>query len=332
MSRRHDVTLTLKVAALRVVFLQQRPAIQNNRTKHGGFLNKTSNRDMHDSEISNQGGVNRHHIYFDEHLRDYTMNCKTLLRSSIAVAALAFATNAAHATVIEVTVTTNGPVGLAPVFAAFHDGGYDIFDAGGTASAGLELLAEVGDASAIIGEANTAGYTNVAAFAPGGPFAPNGGTGSMIFTLDAGDTSFSLASMLLPSNDWFIGTDNALNITSLLGADEGTFLSVPLSRVYDAGTESEEFGFAPGGGLVGITTPSNPAGGTTLTDPISMVTGPDPFSTFGGLEPVDFDTTTIDFTGSRVATLTLMVVPEPAATSLMLGLGLLGLIVVRRRK
>ena len=96
--------------------------------------------------------------------------------------------------------------------------------------------------------------------------------------------------MILPSNDYFIGNSAALDISSLLGASAGTQLSFSYSQGYDAGTEAEDFAFGPGGGLVGITTPADPPGGTVTMDPISLVTGPDPFAAFANLEPANFDT------------------------------------------
>ena len=241
----------------------------------------------------------------------------------LACSALACSVSFAQ-TQIRVDVVTTGPVGLAPVFAAFHDGSYDIFNLGGMASAELETLAEVGDPSGLVGAA-PAGVT-AAGFAPGGPFVPNGGSGSMQFAVGAAQTSFSLASMVLPTNDWFIGTDAAIDISSLLGAAAGTSMMLDLSTVYDAGTELEDFAFAPGGPLVGITTVSSPPGGTSTANPISVVMGPDPFASFANIEPGSFDTTAIDFTGGSIASVTLTVVPEPASFSLVViaALGLLG--------
>ena len=231
-------------------------------------------------------------------------------------------------TQIKVTLTTTGPVGLAPALVAAHDGSYDLFDVGGTATLGLENLAEVGDLAEVLDEADMAG-ANAKQFAPGGPFAPAGGTGSTDLTVADTETSLTFAAMVLPSNDWFIGTSNAIDISSLIGGSLGQFIEVPFDTAYDAGTEEEDFAFAPGGPLVGITTASDPAGGTSTTDTISMVTGSDPFAAFASLEPVSFDTTSIDFTGGTIATLRLEVVPEPATSIMLLG-GIVGLVCVRR--
>ena len=137
--------------------------------------------------------------------------------------------------------------------------------------------------------------------------------------------------MILPSNDWFTGTDSAVDVSGLIGAPIGTSISFALSNGYDAGTESEDFAFAPGGGLVGITTPSDPPGGTATSNPISLVSGPDPFSVFANIEPAGFDTSSIDFTTGPIANVTLTVVPEPASLG-MAGLALLGLIGCLRRR
>ena len=75
----------------------------------------------------------------------------TLKLASTSLTGILLATSSAHAvTQIEVTFTSVGPVGFAPLFTAFHDGGYDLFNPGGTASAALETLAEVGDPGALI--------------------------------------------------------------------------------------------------------------------------------------------------------------------------------------
>lgn len=237
--------------------------------------------------------------------------------------ALAASVSITHAAFLEVKVTAPGPVGLAPAYGVFHDGSFDFFAPGASASAALELLAEVGD---------TSGYSepNGMTIVDGGPFLPGGGMASAIYDVSGGDSFFSIASMILPSNDWFVGNDVAYDISSLLTASMGSSMTFDLTTIWDAGTELEDFAFAPGGGLVGITTPAAPAGGAAQGGVVASVAGPDPFASFLNLEPISFDTTTIDPTGGTIAGVTITVVPEPS-TFALLGVGALALAVRRRR-
>ncbi|MBO6517277.1 MAG: spondin domain-containing protein, partial [Bacteroidia bacterium] len=106
----------------------------------------------------------------------------------------------------------------------------EIFTIGQTASEALEDLAEDG---------SPAGYAN-AFNTPEGASAPApifpGESYSFTFTAESGNLSF--ATMLVQSNDWFIGADNidlfpngnalSQDITSML-------------KLYDAGTEVDEY-------------------------------------------------------------------------------------------
>ena len=235
---------------------------------------------------------------------------------------------------IEVRMTGVGPTGFAPLAAVFHDGSFDFFDAGGTASAALELLAEEGGPGDLLGTAP--GSANAGPVfgnnpAPGPPIFTPGGTGSFVFTVDDTNTNFSFASMLLPSNDWFIGNDDptAYDISSLINAANGTELVINASTVWDAGTESEDFAFSPGNPLIGVPD-GDAAGGDTAGGTISALSGTDPFAGFANA-PAGFDSTAFDFSGGDVATITLTVVPEPSAT-LLGGLAAGGLLLRRRRK
>jgi len=255
---------------------------------------------------------------------------KTLLTSSIL--GLAFSLSAPAATMIEVRVETLGPVGLAPSIAGFSDGSFDIFDAGAAASAALETIAETGSPAGFAPPSG--GAVLGPGVGPGSPpvFAPGGAFASTIFSVADGHTRFNLAAMVLPSNDWFIGNGDSFDVSSLLGSGNGTTLSFVFSSVWDAGTELEDFDFAAGNPLVGITNPGDggPDSGADQGGVVSLVGGPDPFASFANLEPAGFDTAGIDFSGGPVARVTLTVVPEPSSGAMAL-LGA-ALIVVRRRR
>lgn len=249
---------------------------------------------------------------------------------------LTFSVSTNAATSIRVTVQTTGPVGLAPGFAAFSDGSFDLFTPGTASSAALENLAETGSPAGLVGTLGT--NSGGAILGPGvGPGSPpifaQGASGSAIFSVADGHNMFNFASMLLPSNDWFIGNGNGadLDVSSLLGAANGTTLMFNFTNVWDGGTELEDFSFSPGNGLIGITNPGGGAAdfGTDQNGVISLVTGPDPFGAFANADP-GFDSTQFDFTGSPIAAVTLEVVPEPS-TALLGGLGLLAGLRRRRR-
>lgn len=230
--------------------------------------------------------------------------------------------SASGETMIKVQFESKGPTGNAPVAGVFHDGSFGNFATGSAASAGLETLAEVGNPALYLAEAGFNGGTN------GAPFA-TGNTVDFIVTVDPVNTSFSYASMVPASNDWFIGNSSAVDVSSLVGGMNGTTLSWDVTRVYDAGTELEDFAFSPGNGMLGVTTPADLAGGTDQNGVVSLVTGPDPFAAFANPSP-GFDSTAFDFTqpDTVLRTFTLTVVPEPS-TAMM---GLLAILPMLRRR
>ncbi|MFK5855139.1 MAG: spondin domain-containing protein, partial [Bacteroidota bacterium] len=90
---------------------------------------------------------------------------------------------------IEVLTPTGG-VFLTPVWVGFHDGSFDSYDTGTLASAGIERIAEDGDASelrAIFASSTTNSQDGVIlnpeGFA-GAPVFEPGSTSSMVFDLD----------------------------------------------------------------------------------------------------------------------------------------------------
>ena len=146
-------------------------------------------------------------------------------------------------TEIRVTVRNTSDAGgtfLTPVYAGFHDGNFDLFDIGETASLGLEGLAEDGSFTRlaeerVMADADSQGLVVAGA---GGPIATQEQTSATIEIDGASNGYVSLGAMILPSNDAFIGTDDAIALFGssgeFLGAQTITFSG---SDVYDAGTE-----------------------------------------------------------------------------------------------
>ena len=206
-------------------------------------------------------------------------------------ASLVTALAAAQAVEVTVTVTNTqgeGGLSLTPLWLAFHDGGFDAFDLGGTASQGVEDIAEVGVAAAARDEllATQASALGGLVGSPSGPppIQP-GETVSVTFDLDPTDNRFvQFLSMILPSNDAFIGLDDSV---ALFG-DDGTFLGpqtfeITSALAFDAGTEANDP--AAGGAFVdgvdataggeegGVITTGLTAAGLGLTDGLLLADG-----------------------------------------------------------
>ncbi len=150
---------------------------------------------------------------------------------------------------VRVSVHNQAPAGgvfLTPVWMAFHDGGFDLFDLHSDASAALERIAEDGDASALSAALADSGagidavLTNPEGF-PGAPLFDPGFSSSTVMHLDPlQHRYFTFASMVVPSNDAFIGNDEAMRYR--LFDQDGRFtgaqrIVVSGRHVLDAGTE-----------------------------------------------------------------------------------------------
>ncbi len=127
-----------------------------------------------------------------------------------------------------------------PFYFGFHDGAFDLFDAGEEASPGLEALAEDGSFGTIADERLEVSPDSqgLVVAGNGGPIATREQTSNTITVNGSVNGQVSFGAMILPSNDAFVGTDDALTLFdkngNFLGAQEVSFAG---TDVYDAGTE-----------------------------------------------------------------------------------------------
>lgn len=142
--------------------------------------------------------------------------------------------------IVTTNTSSDGGTFLTPMWFAAHDGSFDLYNRGEAASAGLEALAEDGNFAPINAEVAAVDTDAVtgAVLGAGGPIA-TGETASTTVEVDGAEAAYiSLGAMLLPSNDAFVGTANAIRLFdedgNFLGAQDITFDG---SSVRDAGTE-----------------------------------------------------------------------------------------------
>lgn len=281
------------------------------------------------------------------------MALKKQISAALGAAAL-FIGTAVHAGSVDIQVefTNNAPAGgtlQTPVWVGFHDGSFDTFTTGQAATAGLEALAEDGNTAVLSGEFNAStagGVDGQVGMAPIGP----GGSANNTFTVsnDGSNQYFSYASMLLTSSDYFIGNGNplAIDLSNLLDGLVSS-LSFDVFRVYDAGTEVNNFHDAPAATLFGADAQQGMANqGVDENGTVSLVgtagsTIPASFDAFNAFilfanagDLSDQELLNLNFTGyESIGSFTLTnvsEVPVPAAAFLF-GPALLGFLGLRRK-
>ena len=144
---------------------------------------------------------------------------------------------------IENTAPEDG-IFLTPVWVGLHNGDFDTYDVLRPASPGLERLAEDGDVSVISDEFDASGAGGAEATIVGGDdnvIAP-GEVATVTLTLDGDDPAnryLNFLSMVVPSNDAFIGNFNHRDFP--IFDPQGNFIGLDLlvsgDEVFDAGTE-----------------------------------------------------------------------------------------------
>ena len=270
----------------------------------------------------------------------YTM--KKLAIGSLTLLSL---TQFAQATEIKVEVSNlfaAGGLALTPVWAGFHNGTFDTFDLDSAASSELQALAENGDMSGIRASfaASSTGVDG-AVFGPegfpGAPVIEPGEVTSAYFSINNIDSGyFSFLSMLIPTNDAFIGNDrpDQYSLFDMLGKFVGLDILVLGSQVWDSGTElNTGFGspFLVGAGAQGRqdenSVVSVHAGLQILSGGLSII---------GGSTPAGYtiDALAADFTaaGFQVARIKISEVTQVSAPAFGVASAfLLGLVLVRRK-
>ncbi len=164
---------------------------------------------------------------------------------------------------VEITNLSNA-LYYTPLLVSVHDGKTHLFETGSAASANLQAMAEGGNISGLIADLDAAGANSVANPAAG-LLAPGAST-TATMTMSKRNRYLSIAAMLLPTNDGFVGLD-AMKIPKKKGTH--TFYL----NGYDAGTEANDE-IVNGGGAPG--TPGIPADpGGNASSGAAGVTGAD---------------------------------------------------------
>jgi len=154
------------------------------------------------------------------------------IKSVLTVLALAFASSTTMAQELSITVTnlTQG-LHFTPVVTAAHASDNHMFMASEMASTELQSMAEGGDISGLVNMLTNAD-ANVNENPAMGLLAPAMST-SFSLTNDSANTHLSLAAMILPSNDGFVGLDSWK-----IPEEAGTYTL--FLNAYDAGTEAND--------------------------------------------------------------------------------------------
>lgn len=144
---------------------------------------------------------------------------------------------------IEVTNLTAGQP-LSPIAVIAHGEGFQLFAIGDTATAGMEQLAEGGDNSELLAEAEGASAV-ISTLSGDGPVGP-GGSQTLMLSVDENDITdlqVSLVTMLVNTND-AITAARGIDLSSLASGESVMVRTLS----YDSGTEAntETSGTIPG--------------------------------------------------------------------------------------
>lgn len=272
------------------------------------------------------------------------MNKTSMMKRVSAVAlGVVLAAGAANATNLKITIVnqaSEGGITLTPLYTSIHDGSFDAFNPNEAASPGLRKLAEEGDSSVVSGERAAIAPSSQGAVAFGfdgfadAPVIEPGETASVrINNADPANRFFTYLSMVLPSNDTFIGNEDAMayEVFDMAGNFLGPqTIQVTGADIWDAGTEQNLTDGSPFVPSLGM---------TSRTEEGGFVTAGQSLANFDGLTVANgqvINASLFDFlsnpAGFNVAEIRIEAVPIPATLPLLAGgLALLGWGARRRR-
>ena len=190
---------------------------------------------------------------------------------------------AASAKTLRVTISNEndlvGGLSLTPLYVAFHNGDFEGFTVGQGASNGIEELAEEGSFGTLAGErlavapTSQGGPLTAPGGFPGAPVIEPGETSARDFVVDDGNNFFNFFSMVIPSNDLFIGAPGqGLNLDDI-DLSSGFEIVLTAANIWDAGTEVNNNQGAAFNTAGGVGTDENGVVGLASAEAINVLTG-----------------------------------------------------------
>lgn len=232
----------------------------------------------------------------------------------------------ASADALKITVQSlqpNGGFAFSPIWFGFHDGTFQPFTAGSSASSSIEAVAELADLGPISNQFMGHGVqTSVG----GSPFTPGSSASTIINIANPSTDRFvNYAGMVVPSNDLFLGNQNGLALFDSSGNFLGPQTITIFGRnVWDAGTEVNDVNDHPA-----FIQGQDPHGGTDEHGTIGLfLDRPDSAaylaSILGKTTAANYEITSLLSSDVAVASISFQVVPEVPSMA-MSALPVLGL-------